>query len=348
MRPRNGWTALAALVLTLAAGLAHAGDVVLRLHHMLPGNAIIVRQAMVPWARQVEAQSGGRIRIEFHHAMQLGGQPMGLVDQVQRGDVELAWTVLGYTPGRFPKSEAFELPFMMSSAETGSMAFQDYYEKNLTDEMADVHVIAVHVHGPGVLHMRKDIAIRKIEDLAGLKIRGASRMVNAMLEAEGALPVITAVTSVPGALKSGFIDGAVAPWEVTPAIDLANLAPNHTELASSRGFYSATFMLAMNKKTYEALPDDLKKVIDANSGLPVAQSFGRAMDEGDRLGRDMAAKAGNKTTTLDAAETARWEALGQKVKVKWISEMKARGIDGDALVRDAVSLIDARGKPGKS
>ena len=38
----------------------------------------------------------------------------------------------------------------------------------------------------------------------------------------------------------------------------------------------------MNQAAYDALPDDLKAIIDANSGVETRpRAFGRAMDEGD-------------------------------------------------------------------
>src|SRR3546814_15642663 len=86
------------------------------------------------------------------------------------GLVDLIWTVLGYTPGRFPKSEAFELPFIVTTAEATSRAFHEYVLANAMDEFEDVHPIVLHTHGPGLLHVRGK-AVRSLEDMVGLKIR---------------------------------------------------------------------------------------------------------------------------------------------------------------------------------
>lgn len=67
----------------------------------------------------------------------------------------MVWTLPGYTPGRFPRTEVFELPFMVPSAEAGSQALWAFYEKHLREEYADVHPLVLHVHAPGTLHMAR-------------------------------------------------------------------------------------------------------------------------------------------------------------------------------------------------
>ncbi len=95
----------------------------------------------------------------------------------------------------------------------------------------------------------------------------------------------------------------------------------------------------MNKAKYDSLPADLKKVIDANSGLATSKWVGKVMDDGDAPGLAAAKARGNTIVALDAAETARWKAAAQKVIDEWIAEMKSKGIDGQALVDDVRALV---------
>jgi TRAP-type C4-dicarboxylate transport system substrate-binding protein len=209
-------TMLAAVVLTGATQAATAADVTLRFHQMLPPQATIPALAIKPWAEKVEKESGGRIKVQLFPTMQLGGKPPELFDQAKDGVVDLIWTVLGYTPGRFPKTEAFELPFTTGLAEPASMAFQEYVQKNAMDEFKDVKLIAVHVHGPGLFHSLPPI--NKLEDLKGMKVRGGSRVINIMLEQLGATPVGMPVPAVGEALSKGVITATTIPWEVVPAL----------------------------------------------------------------------------------------------------------------------------------
>jgi TRAP-type C4-dicarboxylate transport system substrate-binding protein len=333
---------LAAAAIAGTAQLSHAADVTLRFHQFLPPQATIPAKAIVPWAQKVEKESGGRIKIQHFPSMQLGGKPPELYDQAKNGVADIVWTVLGYTPGRFPKSEVFELPFSSGLAEPASRAFQEYVEKFAMDEFKDVKVIAVHVHGPGLIHSKDPVT--KLEDLKGMKVRGGSRIVNIMLEQLGATPVGMPVPAVGEALSKGVISATTIPWEVTPALKVQQIVKNHTGFAGEQGLYTQTFVVAMNKAAYDKLPADLKKVIDANSGADTAALFGRAMDEGDKVGLSLAQKAGNKIHMLDAVETQTWRRTASAVRGIWYKEVAAKGIDGPKLAAEAEALIEKHTK----
>jgi TRAP-type C4-dicarboxylate transport system substrate-binding protein len=345
MKPTNRRTALHALgavALATLASTASAQTVTLRLHQMLPPQATIPAKAIVPWAQKVEAESGGRLKVQLFHAMQLGGAPPQLFDQARDGVVDITWTVLGYTPGRFPKTEVFELPFMSGNAEQSSKAIQEYVEKFAADEFRDVKLIAVHTHGPGLFHTKQPVT--GLESLRGMKIRGGSRIINNMLTKLGATPVGMPVPAVTEALSKGVIDGTTIPWEVTPALKVSEMVKNHTTFAGKDGLYTQTFAFSMNKASYDKLPPDLKKVIDDNSGMATAALFGRAMDDGDKAGREIAVKAGNNIVALDVAETQRWRRTAATVETDWINEVKGKGIDGAKLAAEARALIAKHAK----
>lgn len=333
---------LAVAIGAVAWQATHAADVTLRFHQFLPPQATIPAKAILPWAQKVEKDSGGRIKVQHFPAMQLGGKPPELYDQAKDGVADIVWTVLGYTPGRFPKTEAFELPFTSGMAEPASRAFQEFVEKHAMDEFKDVKVIAVHVHGPGLIHSKDPIT--KLEDMKGMKVRGGSRVINIMLEQLGATPVGMPVPAVGEGLSKGVISATTIPWEVTPALKVQQIVKNHTGFAGEQGLYTQTFVVAMNKGAYDKLPDDLKKVIDANSGANTAALFGRAMDEGDKVGLGLAQKAGNRIIMLDAVETQTWRRTASAVRGIWFKEVAAKGIDGPKLAAEAEALIAKHSK----
>ena len=321
-----------------AGGPAAAQDVTLRVHHFLPPQSTTHARFIEPWAERVETQSDGRIAVEIYPAMQLGGSPPALYDQAREGVVDVVWTLPGYTPARFPMVEVFELPFVAASAEATSQAVQEFYERNLADEFADIHVLMVHVHAPGTFHIRGP-EVTSLEDLEGLKVRGPTRVTNAALETLGAVPVGMPVPQVPEALSRGVVDAAVIPWEVALPLRVHELVDTHTEIGGDRGFYTAVFLFAMNKQTYDDLPEDLQAVIDANSGLALAREIGRVWDEAEIRGRDAAVDAGNTIVTLTPDEVERWRDVTQPVTDAWVDEMNAAGVDGQALLDEARSLV---------
>lgn len=326
----------AAIASLMTATSAYAQEVTLRLHQFLPQKASIPGAAIEPWIAKIEQESGGRIKIEHFGSMQLGGAPPALYSQAVDGIADIIWTLPGYTPGRFPKIEAFELPFMTGKAEYSSKALHEYVLENAMDEFADTHPLVFHTHGPGYIHTNKPLA--ELGDVAGQKLRGPTRVVTNMLGKLGATPVGMPVPAVPESVSKGVIDGAVIPWEVTLPLKMSELTSNHAGFAEAPGLYSANFVMTMNKAKYESLPDDLKAILDANSGPEVSATFGAAMDALDIKGRKVAEESGNTIIDLDEQREA-WIEASKDVESEWIAEMDAKGADGAALVKSAKDLI---------
>ncbi|GFE66627.1 TRAP transporter substrate-binding protein [Litoreibacter roseus] len=328
-----------AMTLGMTATASFAQDVTLRCQHFLSPKGSVPRYFIEPWAEKVEADSGGRIKVEIYPAMQLGGKPPALYDQIRDGVIDCGWALPAYTPGRFPEAEAFELPFMTSmSAEASSKAAWEFTEKYMQERLSDIKVLAVHVHGPGVIHKKGD-PITTPADFQGVKLRGPSRQANALLETLGATPVGMPVPAFPEALSKGVVDGGVIPWEIVPPLKVHELADSHTQIGGDRALYNTFFIWGMNKNTYESLPDDLKAVIDANSGLQTSADAGRAMDTGDTAGEETTASAGNTIVTMDEAAVAELRAIGDAQTEAWAAEMTSKGLDGAAMVSDAQALV---------
>ena len=93
------------------AGTALAQQVTLKLHHFVPAQSNQQKFWFEPWAKKLEQESGGRLKVEIYPSMQLGGKQPQLYDQAKDGVVDIVWTVAGTTPGRFPRLEVLELPF---------------------------------------------------------------------------------------------------------------------------------------------------------------------------------------------------------------------------------------------
>ncbi len=321
------------------AGQALAQEVTLRFQHFISPKGSVPARFMAPWADKVMADSGGRIKIELYPAMQLGGAPPSLFDQIRDGVIDGGWAIPAYTPGRFPEVEAFELPFTSSTnAEATSRAAWEYTQKYMPEQMREVKLLAVHVHGPGVIHKRGD-PVMTLEDMNGLKLRGPSRQANMLLEKMGATAVGMPVPAFPESLSKGVVDGGVIPWEIVPPLKVHELADSHTVIGGDEAFYNTYFIWAMNKASYDKLPDDLKKVIDDNSGIETSAWAGRAMDEGDVGGHDVTAGTDNKIHTLSDDERARWKELAAPLVDQWVAEMNDKGLPGDDMLSDARSLI---------
>ncbi|NOD93633.1 C4-dicarboxylate ABC transporter [Ruegeria sp. HKCCD4884] len=331
-------TAVAAIAFSAVTTSAFAADVTLRMHQFLPAKANVPKNILDVWADKIEAESDGRIEIQRFPAMQLGGKPPELIDQAIDGVADIVWTVAGYTPGRFPRTEVFELPFTMTNAEAMSRAYWELAEETMMDEdFKQLKVLGLWVHGPGLIHSKKPI--ESVGDLNGVKLRAPTRVTNGMFGSLGATPVGMPVPAVPEALSKGVIDATVIPWEVTGALKVNELVDNHTTFGDD-SLYTTTFIFAMNKDRWDALPDDLKAIIDANSGLEFSAFAGKQMQMDDEGPRQQAVDRGNNIITLSPEQVAEWKAAAQPTTDAWIAEMDEKGMDGTGLRSRALELIE--------
>jgi len=335
--------AAAALAVPHLSGFAQQ-SVTLKFHTFMAPMSNVWLTMHKPWMDKVEKDSNGRIKFEGYPAMQLGGTPVQLYDQARDGVVDIVWTLPGNTAGRFPRIEAFELPFMMNNAEATSKAYWEYMQTNAPDEFRETQVIALHVHGPGVFHTVGKL-IRTPADLRGLKMRGPTRQVTKMLASVGATPVGMPLPAITDALSKGTIDGCVIPWEVIPSIKVNELAKFHSEFPSTGpALYTTTFVMAMNKPKYDSLAPELKRVIDANSGMAASAWLGKTQQSNDPNGRKSATDRNNTIHSFTAAETQEFIKLSSAIDDEWVADMDKRGFKGAQLLESAKALITKHGR----
>jgi TRAP-type transport system periplasmic protein len=342
MRPARR-ALLASAMLSVAAptimrrAFADAPQFTLKLHHAFSSVSSVHERFLAPWARQVQDQSGGRIRIDIFPGMQLGGAPAALFDQARDGLAEIVWAAPRQTPGRFPKIELFELPFVPSRrALVNSKAIQDYAQDNLIDEFREVHPICFSCSDRGVVHTNRPI--HTVEDIGGLRLHVQTRFAADALRALGALPVPMPSEELPMAITQHVVDGCVDPWDMVPALRLGDLLKVHTEFAES-SLSTTTFVLAMNKAAYDRLPRDLKAVIDDNSGQLGAGMAGTMWDLKAAAVADLVSQRGDPIVTLLPEAVAHWRKATAPVIEVWLKDMKEHKVDGGKLLAGAQALL---------
>ena len=332
-----GGATIAAPVVFTSSVLAQSTST-LKLHHFLSPVANGHSKMLVPWARSIEADSQGKIKIDIFPSMQLGGTPTQLYDQARDGVADIVWTLPGNTPGRFPSTEAIELPFVVSPRGlVNARACQEYADAYLSNEVREVKLLSYWAHDRGVIHANK--AINTVDDMKGLKLRTPTRLAGEALKALGATPVGMPPPQVPELLAQGVIQGAVFPWEIVPAIKLHEMVRFHTEIPGTPSFYTGSFFLAMNRGKYEGLPAELRAIVDKNSGMAFAELAGRMWDAEAITVVDIVRKRGNAINSISTAEKANWFKATEPVHTAWIEHAKARGLDGAMLIASAKALI---------
>jgi TRAP-type transport system periplasmic protein len=323
-------------VLRLAS--ADASRVTLKLHHYFSSVSCVHDKFLAPWGRKVEADSGGRIRIDIFPSMQLGGQPAQLFDQARDGVADIVWAAPSKTPGRFAKIEVFELPFVPARrALVSSKAIEDYAAADLKDEFREVHPICFSCTDRGIVHTNRPI--RTIEEFKGLRLHVQTRFASEAVRALGARAVPMPSAQLPMAIAQHVIDGCVDPWNMAPALKLYDLLKAHTDFADS-SLSTTTFVLAMNKGAYDRLARDLKTVIDSNSGLPAASMAGAMWDLEAAAVADIVIRRGDPIATLLPEAVVHWRKATEPVVDAWLKQMKEHKTDGGKRLANARDLLE--------
>lgn len=332
---RLGAVALAGFMALGATAQAADPEVTLTVHHFLSPKANTQTKMIVPWAERIEKASDGRIKFEIFPSMSMGGKPPELYRQVRDGSADIVWTLIGYTPGVFPRTEVFELPTVhTSSALATNLAIQDNMDL-LAEDYPDIHPLLIHVHSGNAVHLVNKKDVGGSDAFEGLKLRTPSRTGAWMIEAMGAEPVGMPVPALPQALAKGTVDGALVPFEIFPPLKLAELTTMSVEGKNAERFGTSVFLYAMNKERYESLPGDLRKIIDDHSGRAFAEEMGEVWNAAEEPGKKQQLDSGGEIVRLDDEATKRISELGESIVERWVAELAEKDIDGAALVKAA-------------
>lgn len=299
----------------------------LRFSHFMTANDNINTEALEPWAKKIEADSNGRIKVEIYPSATLS-KPGATYDATAKGIVDIGMQAQGYTAGRFPLTQIAELPGITNSAQQQSCILHKLYDEGvIADEYKDTHLLALIGTGQGALHT-VDKPIRTPADMKGLRIRQPSAVASHIIEATGAAPVGMPASDTYTALQRGVIDGLSFTWQPIQAFRLDELINTHTNIP----FYNSTFVISMNKDKYDRLPEDLKKVIDDNSGAALAANISKVFDVSNDKAMAAAKEKGDVMIDIpDPLNEPNWKGPLIEGSQKYLDEVNATGLDADAV-----------------
>lgn len=288
------------------------------------------------WCKEVEKRTNGKVKVEYYPGQTLTKADM-VYDGVINGLSDVGFSVLGYTRGRFPLMEVVDLPLGYKNGLEATAVANAVYEKFKGKVLNDTEVMYLHAHGPGLLHT-KDTAVRKLEDLKGLKIRshGTSQKV---VKALGGTPVAMPMPESYQALQKGVVDGSIHPlesnkgWKLGEVIDYATL--------DFPAAYTTTFFIVMNKDKWNSLPEDVKKTIrEINKEWTV--KHGQAWDASDADGVAFLKEKNKEIIELDEKESRRWSDAVQVVLTEYVNNMKKKNLPGQEALDTAQKALAAQ------
>ncbi len=323
------------IALTAATSVAaFAETVTLRMSTWLPPQHHLVADTLVEWIAAIDEASGGTLKIKIDPAPI--AKPPAQYDVVRDGAADMSYHVMAYTPGPFEIVRGVELPFLSPSAEIGSQAAYEWYDRNVgfDKEFKDVKVVTLMVHGPGAVHSKKEI--KTLEDIAGVKLRVGGGGVR-MSEALGATPVAMPAPKAYEAIQKGVADGAMFPFESIKGFRLGELLDYHLDIPG--GLYTTPFAVIINRAKYDGLSDAHKKVLTDLGGVAGAKMLGAGWDRADDAGRKVALEGNGTINVISDSELARWKEKISFMNDVWIEKANAAGLDGKAMLDDLNATI---------
>jgi TRAP-type C4-dicarboxylate transport system substrate-binding protein len=283
----------AALVLTLP-GTSRAQQEEIKLATFVPPTHYGLAQIMVPWGKEIAEKSGGRLNLRVFPSMQLGGKPPELYKQMVRGLSDITFTLPGYTSADFPLMSLSELPGMASSSEEGTRKMWQHMKFFTDGEMKESKPLVIWT-GDTAAVMTRSKAVRRLEDMKGMKIRTPSSAQSEQLIALGATPIDMPAGQIYNSIERGVVDGALI--SMAGAIDTIDVPVGRSP-----------FTINMNLARFQKLPADLRKIIDETTGLGLSL---RAAANIQKHSDDAvaAARRDKEVISLSADEQRRWTAV---------------------------------------
>ncbi|MBI1201228.1 MAG: hypothetical protein GC182_01835 [Rhodopseudomonas sp.] len=285
-----------------------------------PGN--VFHRAMVKWADTLKENSGGRLVIKIFPAGQMGPAPRQF-DLARTGVADIAVIFTGLTPGRFPLTELSNVPGILNGNYASSLALSDVGPTLFASEYPGVKLINIVPIETEIISRSE---IKSANDLKGKRIRAAGSVQSDVLKALGAVPTLVQPGDMNDALGKGMVDGLSTAYSGIFSWKLDDVG----KYVAEGDMGSVTFATVMNRKAYDKLPADLKKLIDETSGVGGARIFGRLSADDEIEKRALVVKRGIKIDQL--ADQDVLKAAGQSILDQAIKNAAAKGIDANMVV----------------
>lgn len=279
------------------------------------------------WAKEIEKRTDGRVQITIYPAGSLTKADQ-CYEGVVNGISDLGMSCFAYTRGRFPLMEGLDLPLGYPNGMTATRIADAMTKKYHPAELADVQVLYVHAHGPGILACKKPV--KSLADMKGVKVR-ATGLSAKIVESLGGTPIAMSQPETYEALSKGVVDGTLCPIETLKGWKQGETIEYVID-SSAIGYTTAMFVV-MNKNKWAALPADVQKVFEQVSGEWISR-HGEAWDQADKAGLEFVTQLKRQLVKLPEAEQQQWKSSVRPVLDAFVASAKAKNLPGDALLSD--------------
>jgi TRAP-type transport system periplasmic protein len=304
--------ALAVIALIASASGSKAATV---LKFAMPGSPHDqhYQQVLIPWAKKVEADSKGELKVQFFVGPRLANFH-NMLDRLLNGVVDIGFGLLGPTGHPFPRTDVAQLPFISGDpAEVAPALWTLYANGMIAEEYKSWKVLALFCF-PGI-QIHTSVPVAGMADLKGRKLAVTSKILAETLTKLGGTPVSMAPPDQYQAISNGVLQGNFMPWTGVDDFKIYEVAKHHLE--TNLGV--ATAYIMMSKASYDKLSPAGKKAIDENSGLGFSRALGNNTSvHGVETAKRIGGLPGQTIKALSADQKVRWAKVLQPVTEGWV------------------------------
>jgi len=285
---------------------------------------------MERWKTEVEKRTNGEVKIQtFPGGTLLAAK--NIFDGVITGSADIGNFAMSYQPGRFPVSEAVDLPVGFKSSKVASLVLYDLIEKYKPKEFEKVKILTLFTCPPADFMTSRPV--KSLKDLKGLELRVSGTGAE-IIKALGAIPVAMPQSETPEAIQKGVVKGMVSSMEILKDFNFAAYCPYATEA----NLFVVSFAVVMNMEKWNALPSSVKKVLD-NLSVEQAIWTGNYVDNHVKEALVWSKeKYNHQVTSLPAEDKAEVEKLLNPMIQNYVKKVTAQGLPGEQIIKDMNSL----------
>lgn len=287
------------------------------------------RVAGESFAEYINENSGGKMEITVHNGTLSPSRE--ILDNLSIGAFELGYVISSYHPGKNPLMSVLDLPFlplenMEQRAEVAEMLFENEHIQKEFAKWSTVPVMAVVQ--PNYEVMGKGDAPEDLVGFEGMRMKATSGIGDA-LATYGASLVSVSGPEQYNALQTGVIDAVAATPSAHGGWKLFELSDWYTTGMEAG---SAHVTLVANADAFNALPDDMKALVEEAKAHAYAETIKAQNAASARYEPDLVAAGLKKIEVApETIEELRTEAA-QPVWDAYVADVEGKGLPGREIL----------------
>jgi len=255
--------------------------------------------AIDAFAREVEARTGGRYKVQNFYAGALGAERES-IEAIQLGTLDLTMTSTGPMPNFVPEVAILDIPFLFRDYAHARAVLDGPIGQDMLSKFPAKGIQALAWGENGFRHMTNNKRpVNAPGDLKGLKMRTMENPVHIQAyKAFGIIPTPMAFTEVFTALQQGTVDGQENPVSV---ITSAKLDQVQKYMTLTGHVYSPALIL-MNKGQWDRLSAADKQAFSDAAKEAVKVNRARIDDDERKAVADLRSKGMTVVETVDKSQ----------------------------------------------